>query len=280
MMATRWARWMLAAVVMGGGCLRVGAQAAAVPSAQVSDAGGKSGRELLEAMVGALGGEAWLHRTTWVVQGRVAKFYKGQPDAGVSQFEEYGRTNPFGLRVVLVSHFGAIVATDHRDVAEVWVGERGYELTYKGTVPLAAKEVADFERRREHSLDVVVREWLKEPGVVVVEEGVKMVESELVEEVSVERESGDAVEVRLDRRTHLPVSVSYRWKDAEFKDWDTEVVEFADYHEVQGIMTPYSIVTRKNGDRTGERFVTKVAYNVALGAEVFEARPWLGKKGK
>jgi len=270
-----------------GLALGVGAawgQASAVPSAQVSREEGvgeaKRGRELMESMVAALGGEAWLHRTTWVLQGRVAKFYKGQPDVGAPEFEEYGRMNPFGLRVVLVAHYGALIATDHRDVAEVWTGDRGWEITYKGTTALGAKEVADFERQREHSMDVVVREWLREKDVEARFAGAKLVESELVDEVSVERESGDAVEVRLDQRTHLPVSVVWRWRDAEFKDWDTEVVEFADYHEVQGIMTPYSIVTKKNGDRTGERFVTKVVYNVALGDEVFDPQQRLEKKGK
>ena len=268
-----------------GMALGVGAawgQASAVPSAQVSREEGvgdvKRGRELMEAMVAALGGEAWLHRKTWVVQGRVAKFYKGQADAGAPQFEEYGRMNPFGLRVVRVSHFGALIATDHRDVAEVWSGGRGWEITYKGATPLGAKEVEDFERAREHSLDVVVGEWLPAKDVAVRFAGSKLVESELVDEVKMERESGDAVAVRLDQQTHLPVSVGWRWRDAEFGDWDEEVVEFADYHAVQGVMTPYSIVTKRNGDRVSERFVTKVVYGVALGEELFDPEQGLEKK--
>ena len=275
-----WREFICVGILLGGGCLRVGAQASAVPSVQVSQEEGKSGRELMDAMVAALGGEAWLHRQTWMVYGRAATFYKGQPDAGASQFEEYGRMNPFGLRVVRVSHYGAIIATDHRDVADVWTSDRGYELTYKGATPLPAKEVADFARRREHSLDVVVKDWLQQKGVVVVDEGAKMVESELVDEVSVVSERGDSVEVRMDQRTHLPVSVSYRWRDALFKDWNTDAVEFADYHAVQGIMTPYSVTTMHNGDRTGERFVTKVVYNVALPAEVFDPSKALEKKAK
>ena len=228
----------------------------------------------------ALGGEAWLGRQTWVVQGRVAKFYKGQPDAGAPEFEEYGRMNPYAVRLVRVSHYGALFATDHRDVAEVWTGGRGWEITYKGAAALGAKAVEDFEREREHSLDVIVREWLKQPETLVTYAGVKLWESEPVDEVSVMTESGDAVEVRLEQRTHLPVSVSWRWRDAEYRDWDTEEVEFADYHAVQGVMTAYSVVTKKNGDKTGERFVTKVVYNVALGAEVFDPSKLLEKKGK
>ncbi len=267
-----------------GMALGVGAawgQASAVPSAQVSqrDEAGR-GRELMDAMVAALGGEAWLSRSTWVVDGRTATFYKGEPEGAAPQFEEYGRMNPFALRVVMVSHYGTVIATDHRDVAEVWTGGRGYEVTYKGATALPAKEVAEFERRRAHSLDVVVKEWLKQPGVVVTYAGTKLVDSELVDEVSVLSASDDAVTVMLDQRTYLPVSVSYQWRDPVYKDWNTDVVEFADYHAVQGIMTPYSVTTKQNGDRTGERFVTKVVYNVPLGAEVFDPSKQLEKKGQ
>jgi hypothetical protein len=125
---------------------------------------------------------------------------------------------------------------------------------------------------------VVVGEWLGEKGVEVRYVGEKLVESERVEEVEVERASGDSVTLRMDARTHLPVSVSWRWRDAEFGDWDTEAVEFADWHAVQGVMTPYSVTERRNGDVTGERFVTSVVYGVALGDEVFDAGKGLGRK--
>ncbi len=256
MKTLRGAIWLLVvAMGLGGGCRHAGAQASAVPSAQVDrDVGGaERGHTLLDAMVAALGGEAWLNRQTWVVYGRAATFYKGQPDAGAPQYEEYGRMNPFGLRVVVVAHYGPLIATDHRDVAEVWTSDHGYEITYKGTAPLSAKEVADFVRQREHSLDVVVKEWLKEKGTVVTYAGSKLVESELVDEVSVLSANDDAVMVRLDQRTHLPVSVGYQWRDPVYKDWNTDEVEFADYHEVQGdhdAVFDYEEAQRRSDGRT------------------------------
>jgi hypothetical protein len=277
-----WRGFVGVGVVLGGGCLWAGAQAAAVPSMQVKRGavGVDRGRELLNAMVAALGGEAWLNRKTWIFYGRTATFYKGQPDASAPQFEEYGRVSPFGERVVIVSHFGPILATNHSDVADVWTTDQGYEITYKGTSALPAKEVAEFERLREHSLDAVVKDWLKQPGAVVMDEGSKMVERRLADEVSVLSASHDAVTVALDQGTHLPLSISFQWRDPVYQDWNTDAVEFADYHEVQGIMTPYSVSTMQNGDRTGERFLTKVVYNVALGAEVFDPHQRLEPKRK
>jgi hypothetical protein len=270
-----WREFVWVGVVLGGGCWRAGAQAAAVPSMQVGHGEeGKAeverGRKLLDAMVAALGGDAWLNRQTWIFYGRTATFYKGQPDASAPQFEEYCRVSPFGERLVIVSHFGSIIATNHRDVAEVWTSDHGYEITYKGTSVLPAKEVADFQRLREHSLDVVVKEWLKQPDVVVMDEGQKMVERRLADEVSVLSANNDAVTVALDQSTHLPLSISFQWRDPVYKDWNTDVVEFADYHEIQGIMTPYSIITMHNGDMTGERFLTSAVYNTKLPAELFD----------
>jgi hypothetical protein len=187
---------------------------------------------------------------------------------------------PFGERVVMISHFGAIVAKDHRDVAEVWTSENGYEITYKGTRPLPATEVAEFQRWRRHSLEAVVEEWLKQPGVVVIDEGSKRVEGHLTDEVSVLSATNDAVTLTLDQSTHLPVSLSFRWRDPLYKDWNTEVEEFADYHVVQGIATPFSIITTHNGDMIGERFLTRAAYNVKLAAELFDPSRKLETKGK
>ena len=268
-------------VVLAGACARVGAQAAAVPSAQVAQVeNADRGRKLLEAMVAALGGEAWLQRQTWIFEGRTARFYKGQPDGGATQFEEYGRVQPFGERVVMVSHFGAIVAKDHRDVAEVWTSENGYEITYKGTRALPAAEVTEFKRWRRYSVEAVVEEWLKQPGVMVMDEGSKMVERHAADEVSVLSAANDAVTLTLDQRSHLPLSLSFRWRDPLYKDWNTEVEEFADYHVVQGIATPFSIITTHNGDMTGERFLTRAVYNVKLATELFDPNRKLETKGK
>jgi len=291
----------LVVIVLGGASSRASAQASALPSAQVgpevqpargetgnqqpnncqqSNQQQSRGRKLLDEMVSALGGDAWLNRQDWIFYGRAATFYKGQPHEGAPQFEEYYRAEPFAERVVLISHYGVFLATNHRDVAEVWTSDNGYEITYQGTKPLPAKDVADYQRRRMHSLDVVVKDWLKQPGVLVTYEGTNMVERHLAEQVSILTASNDAVTLELDQSTHLPLSLSFQWRDPVYKDWNTDVQEFADYHEIQGIMTPYSITALHNGDTTGERFLTKVVYNAKLPADLFDPHRPLEKKAR
>ena len=261
-------------------------QASALPSAQAGPeaqtAAGEAsqGRKLLDKMVAALGGDAWLHREDWIFYGRSASFYKGQPHESVPAFEEYYRAQPFGERIVVITHFGIFIATDHRDIAEVWTPENGFEVTYKGTKALPAKDVAEYQRRRRHSLETVVEEWLKQPGVLVTYEGTNMVERRLAEQVSILTANNDAVTLELDEATHLPLSLSYQWLDPVYKDLNKDVEQFDDYHVVQGIQTPYSITRLHNGDMVMQRFLTKAVYNTKLAPDLFDPERKLEKKTK
>ena len=262
-------------------------QASALPSAQAGPeaqptAAGEvtQGRKLLDQMVAALGGDAWTQREDWIFYGRSATFYKGQPHEEVPAFEEYYRAKPFAERVVVITHFGPIIATDHRDIAEVWTPDAGYEVTYKGKNPLPEKDVTEYERRQRHSLEVVVNEWLKQPGVLVTYEGTNMVERRLADQVSVLTASNDAVTLELDEASHLPLSLSYQWRDPVYQDLNTDVEQFDDYHAVQGIMTPYSITRLHNGEMVSQRFFTKVVYNTKLAPDLFDPDRKLEKKTK
>jgi hypothetical protein len=262
------------------------AQASAIPSAQAGPEAQSAtadlgrGTKLLGEMVKALGGDAWLNRQDWIYYGQAATFYKGLPHQGAPQFEEYYRAAPYAERVILVSHYGVFIETDHKDIAEVWNDDNGYEVTYKGTKPLPAKDVEDYERRRRHSLEVIVSDWLKQPGVIVTYGGSDMVERRLAEQVDILTTSNDAVTLQLDQNTHLPLSLTFQWRDPIYKDLNTDVEEFDGYHVIQGINTPYSIVRLHNGDMTSQRFLTKAVYNSKLPADLFDpARP-LQKKAK
>jgi hypothetical protein len=272
-------------LLLGSGAVKVYAQASAIPSAQLpgtenAAAESERGRQLLDSMVAALGGPLWLNRQDMVLNGRIATFYKGQPHEGAPGFEQYTRFSPFAERIILVAHFGVFIATDHRDVAELYTPTAGYEITFKGSKPLPAKEVQDFTRRYQHSLETVVHEWLGQPGVVITYEGSDMVERRLADRISIMNAHDEAVVLALDENTHLPLSLSFQWHDPVYHDINTDVEEFEDYHLVQGIETPYTITLLHNGDMTGQRFMTKVAYNTTLAPDLFDPNRPLEKKAK
>lgn len=261
------------------GCVRAHAQASAIPSAQSGDSGNPAqGRKLLDEMVQALGGDAWLNRVDWKYEGKSATFYKSAPNPYITQFEEYYRRQPFGERVVIVSKLGVFIPTTHRDVAEVWNEQGGWEITFRGKKPLPAKDVAEFERRRAHSLDVVVKDWLHKPSTIVTYEGTDMVDRRIADKVSVLNDKNDAVTLELDESSHLPLSLTFQYRDPLYKDIDTDVEQFDDYHPVQGILTPMTITGLHNGDIVSQRFITRVTYNLQLAPDLFDPDRPLTKK--
>jgi hypothetical protein len=262
--------------------LRAGAPASAIPSAGTGaePTGGTKGRALVDQMVAALGGAAWLNRSTWVLEGQAATFYQGKPHEGVTHFITYERAQPYGERVVVITKIGVFIPTDHRDVAEVWTPDNGYEITYKGKKELPKLEVSDFERRRVHSIDTVVRDWLKQPGVLVSYEGQTTIDRHLADKVSVLTPSNDAIEILLDTGTHLPLARTFQFRDDTFHDWDTDTEAYYDYQPFQGIMTPMNITRSRNGEMVSQRFFTKVHYNEPIPEDVFNPDRPLEKKVK
>ena len=250
-------------LLLGGLQVRAHAQASAIPSAQSApEAQGENrGRRLLEQMVDALGGDAWLNRTDWISYGKGATFYKSQPNPYVSEFEEYTRAQPFGVRVIIVSKLGVFIPTTKRDVAVIWTLDDGYEVTFRGKKELPKDEVEDYQRRRRHTLDVVVKDWLKQPGVMVTYEGTGLVGRRLADKVSVLTASNDEVTIALDESNHRPLSRTFQWRDATYKDYDMDEEQYDNYQPVQGIMTPLTITRLHNGDTVSQRYLTKVVYN-------------------
>ena len=164
---------LLVVAVTMMGSFRAHGQASAIPSAQAPpEAPGENrGLKLLNQMVTALGGDAWLNRADWIEVGKGATFYKGSANPFVSEFERYYRAQPYGERIILLSKMGIFIPTTKRDVAEVWTGDNGYEVTFRGKKELPKIDVDEYRLRRAHTLDVVVKDWIKQPGVVITYDG-------------------------------------------------------------------------------------------------------------
>jgi hypothetical protein len=273
-----WRGVLLTAVLAAGAASALG-QASEIPSANAGPAvTGEKGRKLLDLMVQALGGDAWLNRKDWTIQGRSATFYKGAPNDITTGYEEFYRVEPFAERIEIITRIGVFIPTEHRDIVQVWTPDNGYEVTYRGKKELPKDIVQDFQRRRAHSIDTVVKQWLKEPGVEVVYEGTSMVERHLADKVTVLSAKNDAVTIELDETTHLPLSRTFEFRNETYKDHDVDLEQYDDYHSMDGLMTALTITRYRNGDMAGQRFYTKVTYNKGLSPALFDPDKALQKK--
>jgi hypothetical protein len=236
----------------------------------VSDAGQKNARQaraVLDAMVQALGGQAWLNVKNQMRQGNAAAFFHGEPSGGTTEYWECHAW----------PDHDRIEYSRHRDVVQFYIGQVGTEVTYKGKAPLPKEQVDDFLRRREYSIETVVRLWLNDSKSILIYEGQRLVERHLADQVTLISGTNEAVTVLTDVETHLPLRRSFEWRDPVYKDMNLDAEEYDNYHTIDGFPTPFTVTRYKNGDITRQYFLVHVTYNEDLPADFWSVEAAEGR---
>jgi hypothetical protein len=109
-------------------------------------------------------------------------------------------------------------------------------------------------------------------------EGSSMDDRHLVDKVSILTADNDGITLALDQETHLPRSRTFQWRDAVYKDLDTDVERYDNWQPEQGIMTALTITRYRNGDMVSQRFLSKVQYGLQFAPDLFDPDRPLNKK--
>src|ERR1017187_2061518 len=211
-------------------------------------------RAVLDAMVQALGGQAWLTMKNSMQQGRIAAFFHGKPSGGTTEYWDF-HAWPDQDRIEY---------TKHRDVVQFFLGRTGSEVTYKGKAPLPQEIVDDYLLRRDHSIEAVVKTWLNDPKTILIYEGQRLAERHLADQVTLISAQNEAVTIQMDTQTHLPLRRTFEWRDPVFKDKNLDAEEYDDYHTFDGIPTAFTITRFKNSEIIRQYFMVHVTYNQEL----------------
>jgi hypothetical protein len=214
----------------------------------------KKARAALDAMVQAMGGQAWLNMKNMMRQGHVAGFDHGQPGEGTTDYWEF-HAWPDQDRIEF---------TKHRDVVQFYLARQGWEVTYRGNKALPQEQVDDWLRRRDHSIETVVKTWLSDPATILVYEGQRLAERHLADQVTLISAQNESVTIQMDTQTHLPLRRTFEWRDPVFKDKNLDVEEYDDYHTFDGIPTAFTITRFKNDQIIRQYFLVHVTYNQQL----------------
>jgi hypothetical protein len=216
-------------------------------------------REALDASVHALGGLAWVSLRTSREHVRIATFFQGNPTGEVAD-GVISREHPNKERVEF----------DKGRVVEIYSGSKGWEITYKGKKNLPADKVNDYRRWQRHSLRRVLDRYLGDPATVVLDDGSEQVERHSVEQFTLMNAAHNAVKLDIDAESHLPLRLTFEWRDPRFHDKNVDAVEFDNYHRIDGIATPFTVTRTHNGEIVQQRFLLRAQYNVDLPENLFD----------
>ena len=213
-------------------------------------------------MVQALGGQEFLNVQDFYAEGRSGSFHN-ESLTSWGLFYRFWKS-PDKDRWEL---------TKERDIVELYVGDNAYELTYKGIQML---DPAKDERlrlsliRRHYSLETVLREWLKEPGILLLDEGPGISEGHMAEKITIINSKNESVTLYISPETHLPLEKRFSVRDPRYRDRDEEVTIYGDWKMVQGVNTPRIVLNKHNGETVSQQIVLNITYNTHPADSLFD----------
>jgi hypothetical protein len=229
-------------------------------NANPADENSRKAKGLIEQAIAALGGDTYLTIRDREQQGRGYGFHHGRAEGGGNVFWDFIEF-PDKERVEI---------TKERDIAQLYVGNKGWEITFKGPHPLDPKDLDQYLRRRHFSLDSVLRTWVNTPGVILLYEGNSIAAQHPAQRVTLINAQNESITLYFDEDTHLPVKKSFEWRDPVDRQKNLEEEIYENYRSVSGIMAPFNVTRYFNGDMASQRFFNSVTINQGLDAAMFD----------
>jgi len=230
-------------------------------AAPAPDASTHKAMEWMNKMIAALGGDAYLNVQDMTQEGRTYGFSHGESAGGAPFFRYYKYPDKERLEL-----------TKQRDWIIIHNGDKGWEQTFRGTSFEDPEALAAYVERSKFALDRIIRVWLHEPGLLIFDDGTAIAERKQAEKITLMNSKNEAVSIFIDSLTFLPIKRAYQHRNKTYKDIDTEEETYDNWHDVQGVKSPYDITRLHNGEPQNQRFINKITYNTGLAESLFEPK--------
>jgi hypothetical protein len=254
-------KWL--AFVVAAGC--------AWHSAAAAETAQERGKRVVEEALAALGGDAFLKMEDRVESGRAYSFYRGEI-SGLSIAKIYTRyiaAPPVPAKDKVYLREREAFGKDEADYV-LFSEDGAWEVTFRGAQPLPDQRIANFRDSTRRNIFYILHSRLKEPGLSFYSLGSDRWENRPVEVVEITDADDVTVKVFFDAFSKLPVKQTFRRRNPEYKDFDTETTLFAKYRDAGGgVKWPFDIRRDRNGEKTFEMYSESVEVNKNLADNLF-----------
>jgi outer membrane lipoprotein-sorting protein len=247
----------LAAVLLG--VLFTTRAAAQNPETLMPEASAARAKQILQDLVNALGGAAYLEIKESDCEGRLARFGHNGELTGYTNFKVYWQY-PDKNRTDY-SKKGVII--------NLYNGDRGWTLDRGGVTELPAPEVADFQEQAKRDINNLLRLRLKEPGMTIRFGGTDIVDLKTVDWVEMVDSEQRNFRLAVDRSSHLLVRSIVTIQDETRQDRSVMTNIYTNFQLMEGAYTPLQITSDRDGHRINQVFFTFCKYNPGFPGDFF-----------
>jgi hypothetical protein len=207
-------------------------------------------QQVLDRVIQALGGPAFLHVKRLTTRGRIFSI-RDESTTGFAPFESsveypdkrrfsYGKNPP----VILINN-----------------GDQAWELDRFGQTSQSPEQAWRWQISNRYSLENLLRLRLHESGILIQPGGADFVDNVATQALDMVDAQGTQLKMDLNRRTILPVRVTYRVRNPRTGDWTDFADVYSDYKNFQGVMTPMHIARFLDDERVSEVFRSSAHYD-------------------
>lgn len=220
------------------------------------------GKQIIDDAVKALGGDKFLNMQNRIETGRAYSFFQNNlTGLAIARFyTRYVPVDPGKAGEVLAQQEHQAFTKDE-GYFNVLREEGGWEVTYRGPKPLEKEQVDRHRDSTMHNVFYILRNRLKEPGMVFEAKGSDVIENTPMNIVDIIDSKNRVVTVYFHPTTKLPLRQVWVWRDPETRERNEEVTRFARYREVDGVQWPYQVNRERNGKKVFEMFDDDVKIN-------------------
>jgi hypothetical protein len=278
-------RAMVCAILVLGLVWACGRPASAGPAQEVlPEQSAAKAKQLLQQVITALGGQAYLNVRDSQCDGRAAQFGTAETLTGFSLFRdlwllpdkrrvEYiskGEHTIAGFLMgaddLLITHGGALIT--------IYSSQGGWTLDKAGVSDEPEDVIKSFNEQLKSGLNNMLRRRMHEPGVDVRYGGPDLIDLKEAEWIEFTDSDHRTMRLGVDKYTHLPLRWIVTTRDPETRVNTDVITSYTQYMTLDGVKTPLSIEVSRNDRKMTQTFLTACKFNSDLAPELF-TRSWL-----
>ena len=215
-------------------------------------------KEILNQLVDALGGPAYLEAHDRECDGRRARFGHNGELTGFIEFKDYWRF-PDKHRIDY---------SKKRNIIDLFDGDEGWTMDRSGVSPEPPGAVSDFQILVSQGVDHVLRYGLKDPNIVLSYAGrdtVDMRQVDWIEVIFPDR----TLRLAVDRSSHLLLHSTVNSINEITQERQLETTIYTNYQRKDGVMVALQISRERDGKRFYQAFFDTCTYNPNLPPDTF-----------
>jgi hypothetical protein len=236
-------------------------------------------KQVLQQVINALGGQAFLKVRDTDCDGRVAQFGSNEelmgftefrdlwllPDKNRTEYISKGQNTIAGFLLgadgLAITHGGALIT--------VYSGDQGWELDKAGVSDQPEDLVKNFTEQVKSGMNNMLRIRMNEPGVELRYAGTDVIDLKEAEWIEFTDREHRELRLGIDKSTHLPLRWVVVTRDPETRARTEVTTSYTKYISVDGVKTPLSLVRARNGQKISQTFLTGCKYNSNLLTQLF-----------